>query len=89
MLQCQPALTFVDNGGRHPTVPRSLQASIIALLCFYHKPLYVKKLSLAVYAKVDQNVTVRYNLVVEPGLPVSPSKAARLFSCLRPGPVPL
>jgi hypothetical protein len=31
---------------------------------------------------------VRYNLVVEPGLPVSPpSKAVRLFTCLRPGPV--
>jgi hypothetical protein len=37
---------------------------------------------------VDQSVTESYNLVVEPGLPVSsPSEAARLFSCLRPGPV--
>jgi hypothetical protein len=79
MPQCQPALTFVDNGGRHPTVPRSLQASIIAPLCFYHKPLYVKKLSFAAYAKVDQNVTVRYNLVVEPGLPVSPLQGGPAF----------
>ena len=52
--------------------PIPLQASIIPSPGSYHKPLYVKKLSFAAYAKIGQSVTARYNLVVEPGLPVSP-----------------
>jgi hypothetical protein len=90
MLQGQAALAFAEWGTLPERVPISLQTSIIPSAGSYHKPLYVKKFSFAEYAKVSQSVTVRYNLVVEPGLPVSPpSKAARLFSCLPPGPVPL
>jgi hypothetical protein len=41
--------------------------------------LSVKKTPFAAFARVDQSVTARYNLVVEPGLPVSPLQGGPAF----------
>ena len=49
----------------------------------------VKKPPIAAFVRVDQSVTVRYNLVVEPGLPVSPLQGGTAFLLPAPGPVPL
>src|SRR5215203_6379385 len=59
--------------GRHRRVPHSPPG-------WYQStcPLRRKR-PFAAYAKVDQSVTVRYNLVVEPGLPVSPLQGGTAF----------
>src|SRR5215208_3531404 len=86
MPQGQAALAFAEWGTPPESVPHSppgFHHSFSRLLS--QAPLCEKALICSI-CKVGQSVTVRYNLVVEPGLPVSPpSKAARLFSCLPPG----
>jgi hypothetical protein len=77
MPQSQAALTFAQWG--RPRVPHSPPGWYQITYALWRKRPF------AAFARVDQSVTERYNFVGELGLPVSPSKAARLFSCLRPG----
>jgi hypothetical protein len=63
MPQCQPALTFVENGGRHPRVPRSPPGSyqFPSKLLSNHKTLYENH-SLAVYTLALLGTTISVTL---------------------------
>src|SRR5215218_10917958 len=63
MLQGQPALTFVDSGGRHPRVPQfpSRLLSFPSRLLSNHKPLHENH-SIAVYPLALLGTTISVSL---------------------------
>jgi hypothetical protein len=84
MPQGQAALAFAEWGTPPETVPHSppgFHHSFSRLLS--QAPLCEKALICSI-CKVGQSVTVRYNLVVEPGLPVSPPPRRPGFSLACP-----
>jgi hypothetical protein len=87
-VQGQPALSFVDNGGRHPRVPRSPPSSYRSpsKLLSNHNSLY-KNHSLAVCARAHLG-TIIWLLLSRMPSEIPLPRAARLFYWYRAGPMP-
>ena len=87
MPQGQPALTFVDSGGRHPRVPQipSRLLSFPSRFFSKHKTLYEKSLICGICSGSARY----YNLIiVKPGAPHPPPRnSARLFYSYRASPM--
>lgn len=90
MPQCQPALTFVDNGGRHPRVPRSPPCSyhLPSRLISNHKTLYEDHLFVE-YTLALLGTTISVSLSWVLFIPPLGGSAHRLFYSYRAGPMPL
>jgi hypothetical protein len=82
MAHGRAALTFAQWGTPPETVPHYPPGSYHSPSRLLSQARLVKNLSFAAYAAVGQSVTERYNVLVEPGLPVYPLQGGPAFFIL-------
>ena len=83
--QGHPAPTFVDNGGRHPRVPRSPPGFYRSPSTLLSQAPYVKNLSFCVRASATR--TIIWLLLSRAPSEIPLPRAARLFYSYRAGPM--